>query len=230
MWCNLIVRVALTVGLCVSVCAVLLLAQVARDRLPGFMVYEVHARFQGALAKPRFTNPPELRPNHRISDDDLLPDLDERYRGSVSLDARQGPNFAGQHTIAQWSCGTSCSSSVVVDARTGQLYRDTPYGTLVTSGNPESKDHQYAGLLFRLDSSLLIVEGCFDVDERDSEGKPVDCNRSYYNWVPPPLHAPSQSAVTCPPVPEALILHNDGVLGKWILERRRYPLRIDTQS
>jgi hypothetical protein len=185
MWCNLIVRVVLRVGLCISVYAALLLAQVARDRLPVFMDYKVDARFQGAPAKPRFTNPPELRPNHRISDDDSLPDSDERYRGSVSLDARQGPNFAGQYTIAQWSCGTSCSSSVVVDERTGRLFRDTPYGTLVTSGNPESKDHQYAGLSFRLDSSLLIVEGCFDVDARDSAGKPADCNRSYYNWIPP---------------------------------------------
>jgi hypothetical protein len=185
MWSNLIVRMVPTVALCISPCAALLLAQVARDRLPGFADYKVNARFHGVPAKPRFTSPQELRPNRRASNDDRLPDLDERYRESVILDAQQGPNFAGRYTIAQWSCGTSCSSGVVVDARTGQLYRDLPYGTLVTSGNPDSKDHQYAGLSFRLDSSLLIAKGCFDMDERDSEGKPPDCDRRYYNWVPP---------------------------------------------
>lgn len=87
------------------------------------------------------------------------------------FDAQQGSNFAGHYTIAQWSCGYKLQLKCRRGCATGQLYRDTPYGILVTSGNPGSKDHHYAGLSFRLDSSLLIVEGCFDVDERDSEGQ-----------------------------------------------------------
>jgi hypothetical protein len=55
----------------------------------------------------------------------------------------------------------------------------------VTNGNSQSKNHKYAGLSFRKNSSLLIVEGCFDVDAGDEEGLPPDCSRSYYEWTPP---------------------------------------------
>jgi hypothetical protein len=146
-----------------------------RARLPRFEDFKVQLQFKGIPAKPRFTAPAELPQNHQPSDRDLLPDSDERYRGSVTLDAQQGPNFAGHYTIAQWSCGTGCSSSVVVDAETGQLYRHMPYGTLDTSGTA------YTGLSFRINSSLLIVEGCIDTDQTEQP----DCSRSYYRWAPP---------------------------------------------
>ena len=177
MWCNLFVRTSLTVGFCILTCAVQPSAQVTSRRVPKFADYQVKGRFKGVPAKPRFTSPEELRPDYGNSASDMLPDSDERYRGSVSITAASGPNFAGFYTIARWSCGTGCSSSVVVDARTGQLYRDMPYGTLDIM-NPGSKD--YAGLSFRLDTSLLIVEGCIDVDQH-----PAGCSRSYYNWIPP---------------------------------------------
>ena len=68
-----------------------------------------------------------------------------------------------------------CSSAVVVDARTGQIYRKMPYGTLDIGRT------RYTGLSFRKDSSLLIVEGCLDIDQRQHP----DCSRSYYRWVSP---------------------------------------------
>jgi hypothetical protein len=161
----------------VALCAWLFGAQpyAPKAHLPRFEDLRVEPRFEGVPAKPRFTAPAALAENHQPSKDDLLPDADERYRESVTFYARQGPNFAGHYTIAQWSCGTGCSSSVMVDAQTGQLYRKMPYGTLDTSGT------KYTGLSFRVDSSLLIVEGCIDNDQREQP----DCSRSYYRWSAP---------------------------------------------
>jgi len=176
MWCKLFVRTFLTVGFCILIGAVQLSAQVTSRRVPKFADYPVKARFSGVPAKPRFSNPPEPGPDHQYTESDLLPGLYQRYRESVSLEAATGPNFAGFYTIARWSCGTGCSLGVVVDARTGRLYR-MPYRTLDIL-NPGSED--YGGLSFQLESSLLIVEGCTSVDQHEA-----GCSRSYYNWTPP---------------------------------------------
>jgi hypothetical protein len=143
--------------------------------LPEFADFKVQTQFRGKPAESRFTAPAQLPPNYEPSDRDLLPDSDERYRDSVALDVHKGPNFAGHYTVAQWSCGTGCSSGVVVDAETGHLYRNMPYGTLDISETP------YKGLSFRIDSTLLIVEACTDADQQ----KQPDCSRNYYRWVPP---------------------------------------------
>jgi hypothetical protein len=168
-------------GFVLSVC----LCNAAADRVPEFKDYAVSSLFRGSPAKPRFANPGQVRANGGYAGSDELPDADERYRGSVESDAQRGPNFAGRFTIALFSCGPYCASMVVVDARTGALYRKAPFGTLDTLGNPQSMNHEYEGLSFRKDSSLLIVEGCFDTDLRSSQGKPPDCSRSYYRWVAP---------------------------------------------
>ena len=143
--------------------------------LPKFADFAVKTIFHGVPAQPRFTRRGQ----------NSFPDADERYRESVEFDAREGPNFAGGYTIARWSCGTECSSMVVVDARTGTIYRDAPFGTLDTSRHMKTDGPKYAGLSFRKDSSLLIVEGCFDADFREANGKRPDCSRSYYQWVAP---------------------------------------------
>ncbi len=171
------VRAVLALAFCVWVCSAQPSDPITHDRTPRFEDFKVKARFKGIPAKPRFTAPPELRPNQQLSENDSLPDADARYREAVEFDARRGTNFAGRYTIAKWSCGTGCSSNVVVDAGTGELYREVPYATLDLTGT------KYTGLSFRVDSSLLIVEGCLDTDE-DQDHTP-ECSRSYYNWVAP---------------------------------------------
>ena len=176
MWCNLFVPTFLTVGFCILMCAAQPSAQVTSRRVPKFVDYQVKTQFTGVPAKPRFTNPSEPGPDHQYTEGDLLPGLYQRYRESVSLEAATGPNFAGFYTIARWSCGTGCSFGVVVDARTGRLYR-MPYRALDIM-NPGSED--YGGLSFQLESSLLIVEGCTSVDQHEA-----GCSRSYYSWMAP---------------------------------------------
>ena len=141
---------------------------------PKFEDYPVTQTFKGKPAMPRF-----------IQQEGTLPDLDDRYRESVEFAAQRGPNFAGRYTVAGWSCGTGCGSMIVIDAETGRLYREMPFGTLDVNAGTTRKNHLFAGLTFRLASRLLIVEGCFDVDYRRSEGKQPRCSRSYYSWDPP---------------------------------------------
>lgn len=175
---------ALWLGIVLSVGPSTQLAAQAPDlpKSPSFKDYPVRTIFHGTPAKPDFTNPATLPEKPGYGPTDLLPDADPRYRGSVEIDAHSGPNFAGSFTIAQWSCGSECSSMVVVGTANGHLYRDVPFGTLEIE---EGNSREYSGLSFRLGSTLLVVEGCLDVDERNAEGKRPDCSRSYYNWKPP---------------------------------------------
>jgi len=55
---------------------------------------------------------------------------------------RRGVNFAGHYVFVEWSCGTNCQQSAVVDAITGRVYPG-PEGT-----------HGYS---FKTDSRLLIT-------------------------------------------------------------------------
>jgi hypothetical protein len=152
-----------------------------QGRLPSFTDYPVGQIFRGAPAKPQFTKPAELPTDYIPHSDDLLPDSDLRYRQTTEENAAAGPNFAGRYTIAEWSCGSGCSSFVVIDSITGKLYRAAPYGTLLT----RSAQHQFSGMSYRLDSTLLIVDGCYDSDQRRAEGQSPDCFTRYYLWVAP---------------------------------------------
>jgi hypothetical protein len=71
----------------------------------------------GEPAKPRF-----------LPGEDLGVDVAEgHFRGDVSLEAERAPNLAGHYTLTAWTCGSGCSSAIVVDSITGRLYRDMPF-------------------------------------------------------------------------------------------------------
>jgi len=152
-------------------------AQFSHGREPFFKTFQVNDLFKGPPAAPHFTNP-EVLDMSQPRDTDLLPDSDSRYRETVELEETLGPNFAGHFTIAPWSCGSECISMVVIDAKSGLIYRSAPFGSLVTPGRGTDLMFSY-----RLNSSLLIAEGCFDEDLRASQGKPPDCGRKVYNWT-----------------------------------------------
>lgn len=137
-------------------------AQSARP--PAFDDYPA-ARWRGKAAPPRF-------------DGTGLPDSDPRARESVEVRAADGPNFAGRFTLSHWACGTGCFRIVVIDAPTGRIFRDMPFATLDIGYNRETEQHRYGGLSFRAASRLLVAEGCFDGESRDTP----DCARRYYLW------------------------------------------------
>lgn len=97
-----------------------------------------------------------------------------RFRTVIRGWASAGPNFGGHYTIAEWGCGTGCVQMAIVDDRTGEVY-DTPIGALPRAAfclgaNP---DQDKTGILYRRDSSLLILRGCRLFGQ---------CETVYYLW------------------------------------------------
>ncbi len=94
------------------------------------------------------------------------------YRTMIRQGAAKGANFAGHYTVAEWGCGSSCVSLVVVDAMTGHVY-DPPFRVLTmdSATNPRN----YHGPVYQLKSRLFIADGCPDEDEKR-------CGTSYYEW------------------------------------------------
>jgi hypothetical protein len=105
----------------------------------------------------------------------ILTRSNRRWRTRLREGAEDGPNFAGHYTIAIWGCGSSCSSVAIIDAATGQVQ----FPGLNPVGIPFQKSRsgrEYEGLVYRLDSSLLIVDGC----PREEDSNPPPCGTYYY--------------------------------------------------
>jgi hypothetical protein len=126
---------------------------------PNYADYGVETVFRGRPAKPIF------KPGT-----DKWPDADPRFRDSTEYQVRKGANFAGAYIVVKTTCGTGCFYVVIVDARTGRIFEDLPFRTIVV-GRP----NQFRGLSFRLDSRLLIVEGLVDGAHRPT--------RTSYEWT-----------------------------------------------
>jgi hypothetical protein len=95
--------------------------------LPVFADHPATERFSGAPTLPDIKSAPDVK----------------KFTSRIREGARQGPNFAGRYTIVDWGCGSDCQSFVIVDAKTGVIH---------TPAVAASR-----GLLYRIDSSLLIV-------------------------------------------------------------------------
>jgi hypothetical protein len=86
-------------------------------------------------------------------------------------------NFAGHFVISACSCGSGCRYLFLWDAQTGKVYRQLPFGPInvgpygVGGTTPPVR---YAGEQYRADSSLLMLDGCFE--------ETCDCAKRYYAW------------------------------------------------
>ncbi len=112
------------------------------DWMLKFEDYAVKQVFEGTPAKPII-----VKKEHRD------------FRTAITEAAEKGPNFAGQYTIAQWDCGSSCVSMAVVDEATGKVF-PAPFKTLTTPFVDGENAHAFKGLVFELKSRLLIADGC----------------------------------------------------------------------
>lgn len=105
------------------------------------------------------------------------------FRTVIEEATKNGPNFAGRYTIADWGCGTSCESVAVIDAETGAVY-DGPFGQLPKAvlyyGDALRYDRDangryiYDDLSYRLNSRLLVARGCPNFK---------DCAAYFYEWT-----------------------------------------------
>ena len=138
-------------------------AQVSR---PTFADYRVTSIYAGP------TRPPRLGRMDRYTGTDL-----RCFGEDPTTYAAMPVNFAGHFVLGQCSCGSGCSYLYLWDARTGAFYRDLPFGPLDVGPYGDLKGHPvitYAGASYRADSSLLILDGCF-------EGT-CDCAKRFYVW------------------------------------------------
>lgn len=69
------------------------------------------------------------------------------FRTQLRNAVGKGVNFAGNHVLARWGCGASCSVGSVIDGRSGRVYF------------PEELSGFSGSLEFVPDSRLLILEG-----------------------------------------------------------------------
>lgn len=67
------------------------------------------------------------------------------YRTRIRDGIKQGVNFAGHYAIVTFGCGTSCSSSFLVDVKSGKIF-DFPLG---------GEEYPMLSLDYRSDSKLI---------------------------------------------------------------------------
>jgi hypothetical protein len=94
----------------------------------------------------------------------------------------EGVNFAGHYTLASVGCGTGCSITAIIDARTGRAhFPDELAGWTGIVGDyepPEGEEFR----MFRADSRLLRLIGRPSI-HRAKEGRHGPSGIYYYEWV-----------------------------------------------
>jgi hypothetical protein len=151
---RLLAPVALTIA------AMTALAQPA----PRFEDYPVASVFQGKTHRPEFGDPKQY------SGTDL------RCFGGDSGDfdySKYKPNFAGHYVIEACTCGSGCHYLYMWDAVTGKVSRNFP-AMPIDVGPFSDSPIEYRGEEYRVDSSLLILDGCIE--------DTCDCATRYYRW------------------------------------------------
>jgi hypothetical protein len=144
----------------------------------SFSQYPAYSVFKGKVTPPHFRK--SLKP-----EDTFFPDGDphcgwdddgfyDRYYGAMK------PNFAGNYIIAGCTCGSGCHYLLMWDARTGEVIRNLPVGTIDVGPYSGAPIITYAGETHRVDSNLLVLEGCFD---QDAHPERRDCGRYFYLWT-----------------------------------------------
>jgi hypothetical protein len=102
---------------------------------------------------------------------------DRLFRTRLREAARKGPDFAGHFTVAQWGCGSGCLNTAVIDAISGRIYWTGPLTFFTFPYLGTKTGREYQGMVYRLDSRLLVADGCPGEEEN-----PAKCGTYYYEW------------------------------------------------
>jgi hypothetical protein len=126
-------------------------ASARSSKLPRLQDYRVSVAYKGLVKRPAFGNPEQDSGTDLGCFGDPTEYRDERAY------------FAGHFVISTCSCGTGCHYLFLWDAQTGKFYHRFPFGRINIGpygvGVP-SPPIEYKGEEYRIDSSLLILEGC----------------------------------------------------------------------
>jgi hypothetical protein len=101
-----------------------------------------------------------------------------KFRTNLRNAAKGGVNFAGHYILTTWGCGTNCSQSAIIDARTGRVFfpdqlEGAGFGFCELPDDTEPLVHQ-------ADSRLLILNG-FKGGDLSLNNAP--CGIYYLEWT-----------------------------------------------
>jgi hypothetical protein len=100
------------------------------------------------------------------------------FRTNLREAAKGGVNFAGHFVVATWGCGTNCSDTGIIDARTGKVYftRELQGAGFGFCDLPDETEP----LVYKADSRLFILSGFKggELEKKDSR-----CGVYYLEWT-----------------------------------------------
>ncbi|HEY0377711.1 MAG TPA: hypothetical protein VGC87_12370 [Pyrinomonadaceae bacterium] len=101
-----------------------------------------------------------------------------RFRTNLRNAAKEGVNFAGHYILTTWGCGTNCSQSAIIDARSGRVFfpdqlEGAGFGFCELPDDTEP-------MVYRADSRLLVLNG-FKGGDLSRENTP--CGIYYLEWT-----------------------------------------------
>lgn len=109
--------------------------------------------------------------------------LARTYRTLMRQQLKEGGvNFAGRYTLASVGCGTGCSISAIIDARTGRAFFPEAFNgwTSIVGDYDLPEDEDF--FTFRPDSRLLKAVGRPNIG-RTGEERYGPSGVYYYEWV-----------------------------------------------
>jgi hypothetical protein len=136
--------------------------------------------------------------------------LARRYRTVMRQQlAEEGVNFAGHYTLASAGCGTGCSITAIIDARTGRAYFPNELsgwtGIVGDYEMPEGEDPW----TFRADSRLLKAVGRPNIG-RPGEERYGPSGIYYYEWAKNRLRLVKLVRVGSYPLPDPPLRRRPG--------------------
>jgi hypothetical protein len=154
-------------------------------RPPQVTDFPVRTVYRGGPALPKFGDPAQYHGT----------DL-RCFRGNAESYAGRRANFAGHFVIGACTCGSGCHYLFMWDAANGRSYGRLPIGAIDTGPyglGSVDRPVEYRGEYYRVDSSLLIVEGSVE--------DTCDCSTRYYRWdgarFKPLLKIPAKTPPDC---------------------------------
>lgn len=137
---------------------------------PRFEDFPVITVYRGSVNPPNFGDP------DRVQGTDVRCFADPVFGRGRESHARERVNFAGHFVISSCTCGSGCHYLYMWDAVSGKFYQRLPPG-VIDIGSFDiggGRSVEYKGEQYRINSSLLIVEGCIE--------DTCDCSKRYYQW------------------------------------------------
>jgi hypothetical protein len=92
--------------------------------------------------------------------------------------AKESVNFAGHYVLTTWGCGTNCSESGIIDARTGKVF--FPKEVIGVGNGLCDLPDEIEPLVFKANSRLLVLNG---FKGGDLEKENARCGIYYFEWT-----------------------------------------------